>query len=1693
MEDDRDEIDPDNPGDPVPVLYSNMELQSITDERGGSYVFSHERNLSIGHYVKGNFKPSYSVPMYLNSVTSPLVGKVHVKVQMTLPDGSPAPEHPPTPRLAYTSPYSNGAAGVMVSISQPTDPGAKQPPIDDKPYVYRFTKPVMLEIVGLSTNSGVTQGYKMMTITAPDGGVETYDYDSPVNPPNESDGALPVLTNLLLSKVTDRNQKITTFGYNDGPTLNGSTTKLFAYDDPTSETDADGFTKTMAYDPETRQLMSSTIPRSVTANVTTSYTFDGGRRTSETVKSNVAAIGGGSKKTFVYDDSILPGFISKQTLDTPVARTSTDPSFTPVPVITTTRATGSKETDSTSWWCTISESVDMDGRKATTTTWHDFNGNKTMVLDPRGQATRFEYDGRHRLTKVIYPDGATKSLAYDAHGNLVQEIDEMGVMTFHEYDALNRRTKSTLDLNRNGQPDARYTKAAVATALHELQSSYNGDMVTETTYNRFNLPVTKTDSQGIVTLFEYDVIGRLIQTTVNATSTNSALKQITRYASTNPTKEDFDGASVFDVSGFKPRKVTDPRGNTTEYEYDNLYRPEMVKRPDGRVVRTTYNAAGQVTSVSDPADFTWNPLPKQQTTEVPDGSLVLPKVAGGVYITYTAYDALGQPQKITYPDGKTVQNYSTPSGQIWRIIDETNAETITHYNMAGLPVKVIQPKPVTTSPNPVILTSHDLSGNPSRITDPRGNVVRQIYDGRNRLVQTISPPVTNASAAPDADPLVSPVITTTYDASGRVVAVTDPMGYTSRKVYDAAGRVIATFDPLDQAALMTYDAAGHVLTVTNPLGQTVTNLYDSLGRLTSTTDHARIKNEFTYDASGNRLTVTDGKGQTSYFEYDALNRLNVERTYDGTNWQTTTHSYQTAATASAPANYVDKATMTDPAGRVISYTYDNRHRLTKVARTPTATGTPEAYALESAYVYDANGRLSSVTDKSIGASTTSAQGAAVTVSTVYVYDALGRVLKETSNTRTHQHEYDIAGNRIKSKLAVSGTAVPRSVVTEYDALNRPVRIVDDNATTAIASDDRVTSYGYDLAGRAVTQRSPNSMNMRNTYDGLGRLTSRLLGDVNSVYDPPPSGFTWTHDALGNVLTQTETWPASVSIPASSRTTVMTYDAANRLDTETVTDSGRAAVTTDYEYDKANNRIVKNVTLGSGTAPAGVETGCWSYSYNGGNQLVSWQKRATLGGSIVGAATYTYDACGNRTSKAEGLTTPLRTTTYRWNAWNKLIGVLLPDGKNYSYSYDYRSRRVSTAQLAAGGLAAKHTAVVFNGGLSVGEYERTSATALYDTTVPTVQYVRGADMGGGVGGLLYSQRGATAKYNLSNGRGDIVAQSDGTGALTWTASYEAYGKRTKETGTNADKQRANTKDEDPTGLLNEGFRYRDIETGVWLSRDPAGFVDGPNLYAYVRQNPWTAFDPHGLADQTQQKAEAIKKLAPLPETLRLPAAKIGIAAKIQERMGESRGIKGVRDWISTEAGFTKKTQYDLLDTYLNIGGKHKPSIEMSQREIFESGPSVSLQRSPEFMEALKNNSGDTASTWNFKGGVLAGADTTATLGTFTANVDAKVTSKMVGGKPVWKAQGTFTVSDTYDFNVDDGEASRAINDMISGVDKGPYQGRSQSGQLKTLLMSQVPGQPFNITSGPVSFGQVSSEPTARVITNAGAYQSKTEYK
>jgi RHS repeat-associated protein len=135
----------------------------------------------------------------------------------------------------------------------------------------------------------------------------------------------------------------------------------------------------------------------------------------------------------------------------------------------------------------------------------------------------------------------------------------------------------------------------------------------------------------------------------------------------------------------------------------------------------------------------------------------------------------------------------------------------------------------------------------------------------------------------------------------------------------------------------------------------------------------------------------------------------------------------------------------------------------------------------------------------------------------------------------------------------------------------------------------------------------------------------------------------------------------------------------------------------------------------------------------------------------------------------------------------------------------------------------------------------------------VDYIRGSDYGGGIGGILYSCRNGEYSYTHYDTRGDVTQKTDSTGNVTYQAQYEAFGTRTREDGSTLDRQKASTKEEDPTGLLNEGFRYRDLQTGSFISKDPAGFIDGPNLYTYVRQNPWSKFDPEGLASYDEVKS------------------------------------------------------------------------------------------------------------------------------------------------------------------------------------------------------------------------------------------------
>ena len=77
-----------------------------------------------------------------------------------------------------------------------------------------------------------------------------------------------------------------------------------------------------------------------------------------------------------------------------------------------------------------------------------------------------------------------------------------------------------------------------------------------------------------------------------------------------------------------------------------------------------------------------------------------------------------------------------------------------------------------------------------------------------------------------------------------------------------------------------------------------------------------------------------------------------------------------------------------------------------------------------------------------------------------------------------------------------------------------------------------------------------------------------------------------------------------------------------------------------------------------------------------------------------------------------------------------------------------------------------TGVVFSGGTSQAEYAiPTMLDVIQNPVAAAVEYERAPDALGGVGGLLYSVRGGVPKFDVSDGRGDVVGQTDQTANLT----------------------------------------------------------------------------------------------------------------------------------------------------------------------------------------------------------------------------------------------------------------------------------------------------------------------------------------
>ena len=1237
--------------------------------------------------------------------------------------------------------------------------------------------------------------YGTMTVTVP-GGKESFQFD--------------LNAGMALTQTTDFSGNSTTFTHTDtwNPLSTPPYNQLYSwmqpnppfpiglYTDPNSQLNAKGDTKYFRYDP-TWRVMDRVLDEEGRLTI---YTINPANslRTAEDIypagavaPGQITATPSGSPvqhTDFAYTNATFPAFMTSKTVRT----LSGDPAWAKDLVVQyTPDAQGH----------VLTETTDPNTLKLTTTYSYDNNGNKKSARNPRLYTTSFKYDGLNRLYETDYPPDANyagvavkKTYGYDGNSNKISETDENGHSTLFVYDALNRLTDTGRDMNGDGKL---------------TRNDNGGDLITSTGYNWVNSKTSLTDPNGNVTTMGYDALQRLSTKTAPA-----PLNYLTQYFYTgvNP------GGNCFDSSSFKPTSIVDvARGYTTAVTYDALYRETArsveydLSSGATSTTQTGYDKVGNPTQITDPL----------------------------LNVTLKTYDALNRLTGTTYAN-KTADQASestayTSTGLAWQFTDGNTKTTTKQYDTAGRVVLVTQPSvqmlddgaTAITQGQPAIQTIYDANGNVAATINPRNYRWDYGYDERDRRTTETDPTVVDAADGKSK----RPVKTTGYDLAGNATTLTEardanqPGAYTTTTAYDWANRPYQVTSPAvpvmlpngtpttrQPVASKVYDLSGDVVQTTDADVNQINNTYDHLNRLSTTADSQNCFVAYTYDAAGNRTSVNQGTTPSAggklpndrlvTFGYDGLNRNTFFNDNSSYAAQATGGHHVTDFTYNA----LNKTGRLDLLGQQTTYGYDHRNRLQSVTYSNRAVD-------NRTYSHDGDGNILSVSEPN-------KNGAA---DVGYTYDAIDRVSTETSGGNTHDYYYDAAGNRTQAQYSVNLSPAGQVLTSSYDALNRLSTLVEST---------RTTGYSYDLDGNTLLKTLPDGEQLQTSYDALNRAAAitGAQGGGATLYS-----YAYAYDAAGNVRRSIEHY---TSLPA--QTITMGYDTANRLIEEDTAVSGGATTQISYGYDTSNNRTSR--TVASGVAA--------TYVFNNLNQLTSWSDTAH------GGATYTYDANGNRSTLTPAASGQVA-SGYGYDFDNRLVSVT-QGTSSYAYTYDYRTRRVTRTEPSV------NTQVVYSGGTSVAEY------ALNATGQPaaraTLEYVRGSDWGGGVGGILYTLQSAqvaapvaannatvkprppawTPTYDHYNRRGDVVEQTNGSGVVSYEAAYEAWGTRPAEAGTDTQRQRANTKEEDPTGLLDEGMRYRDLAAGCFLTRDPAGMIDGPNLYAYVRQNPWTSFDPEGLS-------------------------------------------------------------------------------------------------------------------------------------------------------------------------------------------------------------------------------------------------------
>jgi len=614
---------------------------------------------------------------------------------------------------------------------------------------------------------------------------------------------------------------------------------------------------------------------------------------------------------------------------------------------------------------------------------------------------------------------------------------------------------------------------------------------------------------------------------------------------------------------------------------------------------------------------------------------------------YQAAQASAELSQVTLPSGRVQAklSYNTAAD---RVATETDAQGGT-WTLGGLNYGGSVGSPTATV----------------NLTDPRGGSTTSVYDPLRNYEMTSQ---TNPAGGTTA---------WQYDTEGFVDYMTDPDGDPTGYYLDDRGNITG------------------VVTERTP-GTFYTSWYDYYEDTSNPFDPRN--DQMTVSEDGRSANALDSTYETtwSYDSYGDVTSEHFPATPGFSSGRTETWSY-TAGTESAVGGGTEPpgllASYTDTAGLVTTYAYDSAGDLMQET---------DPNGLVTKYAYDALGRQTSMTEISADFP----DG----ITTTYAYDPLGRILTQTgppvtnavtgvTHTEQTSYGYDPDGNVLTTTVSDNtGGDTARTTTNVYNSYGELAKTTDPTGA--------VTSYTYDAAGNVATVTDADGNTYAYTYTPLNNVATKTLDNwTGNPYNPSPAtnlvldsygydpagrlasvtdsmgrttSYTYFLDGLEATVTATgarlngSTTPANVVLHSYAydgagnltqdvangglTTTDYTWDAADRLQTQTLDPSGLDRVTT---YGWGYRDLVTSITTTGAASTGSRET---LYGYDNAGNLTS---QKVVDGSNDLTTTYTVDELGNLTSIADprgnvsGADAADYTTTMTYDAAGNLQTVTGP--------------------------------------------------------------------------------------------------------------------------------------------------------------------------------------------------------------------------------------------------------------------------------------------------------------------------------------------------------------------------------------------------------------------------------------------------